>query len=241
MHSSVLQNDKYIEFSQENSVEIIALGRLDEGISKNDPKAAEYDAKDEEGKPVKYMVEYAGMTRDEMLALDHSKAATYNDTGKIPFTCIVDPYTEKEMQRFSGGQSAKTLMEAVATQKKVLNSEHGPSLSRGTLTKVNAETKRITGALEKAGVAKSMADYRKLEKSLAKEGDAIKKKIEPVLDAIVEAATKDLDEADAQLGAGEVGEAKKILGKLGSKTLAGTSLEARYKELMDKVAAAAKQ
>ena len=43
MHSSVLQNDKYIEFMNDNGVDVIALGRLDEGISKNDPKAAEFD------------------------------------------------------------------------------------------------------------------------------------------------------------------------------------------------------
>ena len=237
MHSSVLQNDKYIEFSAENTVEIIALGRLDEAIQKNEPKAAEYEAKDADGKPVKYMIEYAGMTRDEMLALDRSKAATFNDTGRIPFTCIVDPYTEKEMQRFPGGQSAKTLMEAALAQKKVLNAAHGPSLSRTTLAKVSAESKRIAGALEKSGVAKSMADYRKLERSLAKEGDGVKKKLEPVLDAIVEAAAKQLDDAEALVGTGDLPGAKKILDKIGSKSLDGTTLEGRFKELLVKATA----
>ena len=88
----MLQNEKYIEFANENTVEVVALGRLDEAIQKNERKAEEYDAKDESGKPVKYMVEFPGLTREEIIALHQSKASTYNDTKGIPFTAIIDPF-----------------------------------------------------------------------------------------------------------------------------------------------------
>jgi len=236
----VLQNDKYIEYTGENSVEVIALGRLDEALAKGDArnadelrKTAEYDAKDEDGKPVKYMMEFPGLTKEQLLALNSSKASSYNDTGHIPFVCIVDPFTEKEMWRSPGGAAAKSLMEQIDAQKKVLNSAHGPSLSRAALTKVNTEGKRITEALAKAGVAKSMADYRKLEQSIAKQPDSLKKQLEPVLAAITDAATKTLDEAEGLIGSGDLAGAKKLLDKLG-RSLDGTSLEARMKELTAK-------
>ena len=155
MHSSVLQNDDYIKFSDANTVEVISLSRLDEGISKNDPKAAEFDAKDDDGKPVKRMLSYPNLTKDEMLSLNRSKAGTYNNTGKIPFTCIVNPHDEAEMQRFQGGQSAKSIMEAVATQRKVLNEKFGPSLSRPVIREFRADAKKVLDAMPKSGVARA--------------------------------------------------------------------------------------
>lgn len=237
MHSSVLQSEKYIEFCEENTVEVLALGRLDEAIQKNEPKAAEYDAKDEAGQPVKYMREWPGLTKEQMIALASSKAASYNDTRQIPFTCFVDPWTEKEMQRFPGAQSAKTLMEAALVQKQKLVAEHGPSTSRVVLNKVTAEAKRIVDGLPKAGAAKSMAEYRKLEKSAAKETDTVKKRLEPALQAILDAATADLDQAESLLGGGDVAGAKKIADKL-VKPLDGTPLADRAKELAEKIKAA---
>ena len=46
MHGSVLQNDKYIEFADENTVEVIELQRLQEGIDEKDRKAETYKAED---------------------------------------------------------------------------------------------------------------------------------------------------------------------------------------------------
>ena len=235
MHASVMCNEKYIEFASENTVEVLALQDLQKGIDAKDKRAEEYEAKDEDGNKVRYLVEFPGLTKEEVIALHQSKASSYNDTGGIPFTAVIDPYTEKEMQRWSGGgKPAKDIMEGVLAQKKVLNAEHGPSLSRATLAKVTTEAKRISGALEKSGVTKSMADYRKLEKSLAKEGDAIRKKIEPVLAAILDAATKLLDEADGLAESGDAAGAKKLLDKLG-RSLDGTDLEARVRDLAARV------
>jgi hypothetical protein len=236
----VLQNEKYIEFSDENSVEVVAMGRFDEAYNKGAArnademrKTAEYDATDENGKPVKYLVEFPGWTKEDLYAVARSKASSYNDTGGIPFVCIVDPHTEKEMMRFPSSPAAGALMDEVKVQKKALNAQHGPSISRGVIAKNDAETKRILDAMPKAGAAKSLADYRKLEKGLEKQPEAVRNRVKPTLEKILEAATKDLDDAEAKLAGSDAPGAKKILDRYG-KTLDGTELELRYKELVGK-------
>ena len=82
----MLQNDKYIEFADDNSVEILALGSIQDGIDKKDKRADTYDAKDAkdtQGGVIKYMKEFAGATSEQLLALDSSPASGYNKTGHI--------------------------------------------------------------------------------------------------------------------------------------------------------------
>ena len=114
MHGSVLQNKKYIKFADENTVEVIALGRLQEGIDKKDRKAETYEDKKT---GAVYLVEFPGLTVEQMLALATSKAGSYNNTGKIPYTAIVNPHNEEEMSYLPGGISGKQLMEAVEEAK----------------------------------------------------------------------------------------------------------------------------
>jgi len=236
MHGSVLQNDKYIEFSNDNSVEVIALGRLQEGIDKNDPKAATYDAKDEKGNPVKYLMEYPGMTVEEMLNLDRSPAGQYNDTGKIPFTAIVDPHTLKRMQGMPGGLSAKGLMEKVEFAKEQLEKDHGPSMKRSSLRKFEQGAKDVEALLEKAGVAKALESFRKLKGSVAKEPEALKAKAAALETKLLDIVRTKLDEAESMIGLGDMKGAKAILSPLGS-VLKGTELEGRVKELLEKTKA----
>ena len=56
MHSSVLQNDKYIKFAFDNSVEVMSMGRLDEGIKKKDPRAATFETTNAAGEKVTRLV-----------------------------------------------------------------------------------------------------------------------------------------------------------------------------------------
>ncbi|MFH0944691.1 MAG: hypothetical protein V2A76_05790 [Planctomycetota bacterium] len=93
MHSAVLQNKKYIKFADEGTVEVISLGGLEKGVEKGDKKAATYTQK-VNGEDVEFLVEFPNLTVEEMVALNRSKASSYNDTGKIPFTALIDPFTE---------------------------------------------------------------------------------------------------------------------------------------------------
>src|SRR6185436_5639296 len=159
------QNDKYIEFANDNTVEVLAEQRLDEGVQKKDPKAETYDAKDEAGNPVKYMKEWPNLTYDEIIALNGSPAGQYNKSGHIPYTSIVDPFTLQEMKSLPGGQSAKGVMEAVGEAKDKLVKDHGPSLKRTTKKKYDVGAKAVDDLLAKGGPAKALPEYRKLESS----------------------------------------------------------------------------
>lgn len=229
----MLQNEKYIDFANENTVEVIAMSRLQEGIDKKDRKAETYDAKDENGNPVKYLKEFAGMTAEQLIGLDSSPAGQYNKTGSIPYVAIVDPHTLQEIRKQPGGFAAGGLMDAVLEAKKKLNAEHGPSLKRSTLKKVEMGAKNVEATLEKGGAAKALAELAKLEASVAKEPESLKAKLAPVKEKVLEAAKGDLDKAEALIGAGDVKGATAILNPLKS-GLKGTDVEGRLKELLEK-------
>jgi len=236
MHSSVLQNDKYIAFSNDNTVEVLIEERLDEGVQKKDPKADTYDAKDEKGNPVKYMKEWPGLTYDEIIALAGSPGGQYNKTGKIPYTSIVDPYTLQEMKSLPGGQSAKGIMESVGEAAKKLVADHGPALKRATLQKFQATAKTIEDSIAKTGGSKAMADLVKLQASIAKESEALKNKAKELEAKVLDAVKADLDKAEGLISAGDMKGATAIL-KPYAGLLKGTDLDARYKELSDKTKA----
>jgi len=234
MHGSVLQNDDYIKFSEESTVEVIALGRLQEGVEKGDRKAEQYDTTDEDGNPVKYMVEFPGLTLEEMYALDRSKAATYNNTGKIPYTSIVDPHTEEEMEALPGGRSAGQLMESVENQKKALVEKYGPSLSRKDVKAVKDCRKECLAIADDKGIGKALAQFEKEAKKLEKAGERIAKMVEDVRVELMAKASEELDKAADLIDQGEMSEAKKILGSLKS-VVRKTDLENRVAELYQKI------
>jgi hypothetical protein len=230
----VLQNEKYVEFADDNSVEVLALGSIDDGISKKDKRADVYDAKDADGKDVKYMKEFAGCTVDQLQGLNSSPAGQYNKTGKIPYVSLVDPYTLKEMHGQPGGYGGVgPMMKAVAEAKDQLNKDHGPSVKRSALAKIQASAKTLEASLAKDGVAKVMPEVAKLEASVAKEHDVVKAAVAALKEKILEAAKTQLDDAEAKINSGDVKGAKSILTPLVS-ALKGTDLGPRAAELLDK-------
>lgn len=234
----MLQNEKYLAFAEDNTVEVIALSRLQEGIDKKDRKAETYDAKDENGNPVKYLKEFAGMTVEHVLALDSSPAGQFNKTGKIPYVGIVDPYTLQEIKSMPGGAAAGGLMDAVTEAKAKLNKEHGPSMKRSVLQKFNAGVKAVEESLTKSGSAKALADYRKLEASIAKEPDSLKTEAKKTEEKVLDAVKADLDKAEGLIAAGDMKAATALLRPFAGQ-LKGTDLDARLKELLEKTKPAA--
>jgi hypothetical protein len=236
----VLQNEKYIAFAEDNTVEVLSMGELEKGLKNTgDKRAATYDAKDENGNPVKYLREFAGATAEQLIALNGSPAGQYNKTKSIPYVAIVDPHTGKEMKSLPGGAAAGGLMDAAKEAKDQLNKEHGPSLRRSLLAKVDAAVKSIDAQIGKDnGVAKAFADLKKLQASTEKEHETLKAMVDACSQRLLEAAGKALDDAEGKIAAGDLKGAKSILSPLAS-VLKGTDLEARVKELLEKVKAEA--
>jgi hypothetical protein len=236
MHGAVLQNKKYLEFSADNTVEVLALGGLDEGIQKEDAKAATYDATDEDGNPVKYMVSWPNLTSDEIMKLSQSKAASYNDTGGIPYTCIVNPHTEEKMHFWSGGQSSKSIMEVVELQKRALNEKYGPSVKRSDLAKFSEDAKDTRTMLAEKGVAKALPELASLLKKWGSKGKVFEERSKILEDEVMLKAGEELDAIEAKIEAGDLADAKKALTPL-ARALKKTGLEERANALLERTKA----
>ncbi len=230
MHASLMCNDKYIAFAREHTVEVIALERLQEGIDEKSPKAATYKTT-ARGQEVECLVEFPGLTPAEMLALASSKAGTYNDTGKIPFTCLVDPFTLTELKRYEGGgHSAKSIMEDIEEVTKSLQKEHGEGFSPKAWQK-------ILEAEDDAWAKAAKEDYAKAVQILQHATSKVKDAPEDVTAHVEKAKTDILAVADAKIeeirtkAASDPIAVKSELRRLASK-LKGTDLEAKAKDLL---------
>jgi len=233
VHGSVLQNKKYIKFAYENTVEVISLGSLDKGIAANDRKAATYRAKNEEGQEVEYLLEWPNLTVKEVSDLRSSKAASYNNTGRIPYTAIVNPHTLEEMASIKGGYGTGKLMDEVETAKKALRKAHGPSVSRRDLDDVKDDARDIREDLAGGKLKRALRDVAKLKKKMAKEAQALRDVVAKVEGEALAVATKRLDELEALIDRDEKKDAARELRPL-SRALKKTSLEERANQLLEK-------
>lgn len=233
MHSAVMQNADYVKFASQNTVEVLALGRLDEAVQKQEKKAATYQG-ERDGQKIDLMVEWPNLTYDEIIALNQSKAGQYNNTGGIPYTSIVNPHDLTEMWSHSGGTGASAIEEAALAAKKKLEKQHGKGLSRkeyksfaeaeGQAAKL-ASDGEFTKAISAIDAFKSKAEAWPQE---------LKARYETGRQGVIDAAQKRLDEI-AEAGASDPIAAKRDLDKLMLK-LGKTGLEAKAKDLAQELA-----
>jgi hypothetical protein len=233
----VLQNKKYIAFAEENTVEVLVLDRLEEGIEKDDRRAARYKGKDGSGQEVELLVGWPNLTVEDVKAMRSTKANTYNNTGKIPYTSVIDPYTLEEMGNIKGGFGVGMLTDLVEAKRKELVKQHGRGTSRRSLKKVQEADREIREQLAGGNLAKALADTAALEKKMAKESPAVIELVGKTKAEVLAAAGKHLDELEATIERGEKAAALKQLGPL-SRALKGTPLEERALELLEKAKAA---
>lgn len=230
MHSAVLQSKDYIKFADRYTVEVISLGSLEKGIASNDRRARTYRAKD--GREC--LVEFPNLTAEELIALNRSKASTYNDTGKVPFTAIVDPHTLEEMWRYKGGLSAKALMKAAKDAWKQLRQQYGEGLDRKTLRSVEeaiTETERLA---EKEEFARALDAVSKAGR---KKGlpEAVRKRLEEAREQVVAKARERLREVERKAES-DPAAAARDLSRLRSR-MRGTGLEEDLSRLAERLRA----
>ena len=236
MHSAVMQNKKYIEFASKNTVEVICESRLDEGRQKGDPKSGTYKVKGADGQEVEFMLEWPNLTYEEMIRLASSKAATYNKTGGIPYTCLVDPWTENEIVKWSGGQSAKTIIGAAEEARKTLVKEHGNGISRDQIKKIEDAEMESKKLLEANEFSKALDSLAKVGAKTDTWPESMKNRFAEQKQKAIEAATAALETAKALEPAKAKKEVSKLLGKLN-----GTGLEMAAKEFLKSLSTEDKQ
>jgi len=232
----VLQNKKYIAFADENSVDVITMDRLQQGIDENDKRAGTYKKKDVDGQEKEFLLSWPSLTVDELKDMARSKAGTYNKTGGLPYTAVVDPFTLEEMGSIKGSFAAGALSDLVTEKKKELEKAHGKGISRKTLNKVRDADADIRGLLAEGNLTKALSELATLQKKVAKEPAAIMELADKTSAAVLEAAGKKLDEIEAMIGRGDKAAASKELGPL-SRALKGTSLEERALALIEQTKA----
>ena len=232
MHSAVLENKKYIKFSRVKTVEVAVIGQLEKGIAEGNSKAGIYRAKGSDGQEVAYMLHWPGITAKELIALGRSKAASYNKTGKVPYTCIVDPHTLKELKSWLGGTSGKSIMNEIKAVRKNLVKHHGPGVSRAALSGLRSAEDRIPTLMRSGDFSEAM-DL--LEKAAGKSDPpkAIKKRINAARKQIIDAASAQLEAIRAK-AADDPAIARKELSRL-VKKLRGTGLENKAKAMLKEI------
>lgn len=228
MHSAVLQNKKYIKFADENTVEVIAMGGMEEAARQNKPKAGTYTKK-VNGEDVEFMVEFPNLTLEEMVALRKSKASSYNDTGKIPFTALINPHNEEEITRWSGGLSGSSIIDAVKEASKNLQQDHGKGIRRKTLSEL-AEAEVSSQELTSDGdYTKALEGLDKLGRSAQEWPEGMQSRLATARQQVIAAAEKELSDIEALIDS-DAREATSRLSKIRMK-LRGTGLEDQAKEL----------
>jgi hypothetical protein len=237
VHGSVLQNKKYIAFAEESAVDVLTMDRLQEGIDEKDKRAGTYTKKDADGQEKEFLLSWPSLTVEDLKAMNASKAGSYNKTGGLPYTAVVDPHTLEEMGNLKGGFAMGALTDLVAAKKKELEKAHGKSVSRKTLTKVKEADAEIRKHLAEGDLAKALTESAALQKKVAKEPPAIIEMAAKTQAGVLEAAGKSLDEIEAMIGRGEKAEAGKQLSGL-SRALKGTALEERALALLEQTKAA---
>ncbi len=231
MHASLMCDPGYIEFSFENTVEVLALDRLQEGVTKKEARAATYDAK-EGGKPVKYLIEFPGLTVDEVLALRNSKASTYNKSGGLPYTALIDPFTEEEIKSWKGGGIATSeIIDGVKAARETLSKAHGKGKPRPELKAIGDVEKAAADRVKAGDYCGALDAYAAATKKADKDGwpSLLRDRITKGREAAIAAATEALDKIEAGKAVDAV-KAKKELGTLMTR-LRGTGLEQRAKDL----------
>lgn len=230
LHSAICKNKKYIEFSEKHTVEVMCLQRLQEGIDKQEERAETYEVT-VDGVKVAYLKEFPGLTVAQMLALATSKGGTYNDTGGIPYTCLVDPHTLANLKFWKGGQaSAGALEEAVLEVRKQLEKEHGKGVARKDLRTLDAAERTVAALQEKGEFAQAVGELTKVAGKAKDWPEGLTGRLAKAKEAVVAAATTALDGLEAQ-AASEPAAARKELSRLLPK-LKGTGLEERAKALL---------
>jgi hypothetical protein len=233
----VLQNKKYIAFAEENTVEVLVLGDLDAGIAEKDKRAGTYKAKDEAGVEKEFLLSWPGLTVEDIGNMRGTKAGQYNNTGKIPYTAVVDPHTLEELGNLKGGYAVGALTDLVEVHKKALVKQHGKGVSRKTLSKVKEADAGIRKLLADGDLAKALAESAALQKKVAKEPAAVIEMAGKTGVEVLAAAGTKLDEIEAMINRGEKAEAGKLLGPL-ARALKGTTLEERALALVEATKAA---
>lgn len=222
MHRSVLQNKSYLKFAAQNTVEVICMEEIDKAERDKASTFKTYKTKDAYGDEVEYMVEFDGLTVDELKGLSNTSAiVAFMEGGKIPYTAIVDPHTGKAIEAMKGKPTVKSLSAAVLRARKVLTKEHGAGIPRKQWNALAAAEVRIDLLSIEGKFSAALKVLTKIEASLKRPPELIKSRLVVMREALEKDIGKYLDActAEAKLDASKKRELAAIAKALGDTPL----------------------
>ena len=184
MHRSVLQNKGYLKFSKANAVEVVSMEELGRALKEKAATVKTYKTKDAYDDEVEYLVEFPGLTLDDLKRLsDTEEILAFMEGGKIPYTAIVNPHTGKAMHAMKGKPTVKSLTKAIKAARKQLEKEHGKGVDR----KLWRELGRVEVEFDKALAAKDLKKADALVAGISKKFKRPQPAVQTRLTAMAEA------------------------------------------------------
>ncbi|PIE24316.1 MAG: hypothetical protein CSA62_03275 [Planctomycetota bacterium] len=230
MHSAVLQNKGYIKFASRNTIEVITCSGIERAVKEQHRNAKTYEAM-QGGKKKQFFVHFPGLDLAALKALNKSKARSYNNTGAIPHTSVVDPFTLESLVSRKGGCSARKLQRLIEGAADQIRKQHGKSaMDRGKLKDIAKAVLDAEAALSKEDIKKALSYLNKMAKKAAKWPEQAKTPLEVTRKRVLAFAEKKVDAALAMIDK-KPREAMTLLRILQAK-VRGTSLEERIKKAL---------
>jgi hypothetical protein len=226
MHRSVLENKIYGKYARDNTVEVISMEELDKAVAEESRHIRTYQDQDQYGDDVARLVEFPGLTIDQLEGLSNSDALNYMQGNRIPYTAIVDPHTLKEMEGLRGVRQAKELIEVIERHRKALEAAHGKGLDRKLWRKLTEGIVQIDVQLGAGEIVKALAVHRELSRMAVRQPEVVQRRLRHAQQVILDDAGKRLEELEKKP---DVGEARAL-----ARALEGTPLEERARALLKK-------
>jgi hypothetical protein len=220
----VLQNKGYIKFAAANSVEVICMEEIGKAEREKASTIKTYKTKDPYGDEVEYLVEFAGLTLDDLKDISNNSAvlAFMDAAGKIPYTAIVDPHTGKAIEAFGGKPTVKSLSTKIASARKKLEAEHGKGVPRKQWNELGKLEISVDLLLANEKYVEALAAQKKARAKFKRPRPAVKTRLEAMRASIDKDIGKHLDECakNKSLSAKEKAALAKLAKALGEGKLA---------------------
>jgi len=234
MHRAVLQNKAYIKYSKQYTVEVIAMEETDRAVEAKSTHVRTYTVKDAYGDEVKMLVEFPGLTLEQIQDLSNGAAIDFMEGGKIPYTAIVNPHNLKEMQAFKGTRTANDLIDAIKKHVTVLKRKYGEGVDRGLWNRVSEGEVQVDMKLAGGDIVGALEVWKHFAPMTARQHEALKNRVTAMKTSALEDAAKRLDAIAKLIADGKGRKVKRELRQL-SRALSDTALAARANELAAKL------
>ena len=198
MHRSVLQNGAYIRYANQNTIEVISMEELEKALQMGHSAVKTVEHVDAYGDKSDVLVEFPGLTLDDLDGTSNGKPIEFMDGNRIPYTAIVDPHTQKLMEGIKGKINGKQLIAKITPHAEALKKKHGPGVDRKLWNRAGQVEIQLDLHLGRGEFDKAVKAYTgfvaAIKKHDADEPHVLKSRRETMLESVTTDLGKRIDE-----------------------------------------------